>query len=135
MEAKFCPKCGASVPENANFCLSCGTNLSTLTSSPAANIAPTVRPIDLEVSAARAKSYTGIAVFVFFLYFFFFFPGLIVNYFYVQEAKKMEEKAGMKLPGVNILNIMLYISSFSLVISICITIAIVMYLFSGFFTN
>ncbi|MBK9928168.1 MAG: zinc ribbon domain-containing protein [Anaerolineales bacterium] len=130
MEVKFCPKCGASVPENSNFCLLCGINLSISTSSPAVSIAQTIKPIDLEVSTARMKSYTGIAVFVFFLYFFFFFPGLIVNYIYVQEAKKMEEKAGTRLPGVNILNIMLQIGSFAIVITLCLIVAIVVYVFS-----
>lgn len=110
MEAKFCPKCGASVPENANFCLSCGINLSTLVSLPAANITSTVKPIDLEVSVARMKSYTGTAILVFFLYFLFYFPGLIANFIYYQEAKKMEEKAGMSLPGVGLLSIMLWIN-------------------------
>jgi len=131
MEAKFCPKCGASVPENANFCLSCGTNLSTLTSPPAVNITSPVKPIDFEISTARMKSYTGVAVFVFFLYWFFFFPGYIVNYFYLQEAKKMEAKAGTSLPGVNLLNIMYQISSVALVLSVCITAAIVIYIFSN----
>lgn len=129
MEVKFCPNCGASVPENAKFCLSCGTQLSTQTSQPVQNV---VKPsiTDLEVSAARMKSYTGTAVLVFVLYLFFFFPGLIVNFIYVQEAKKMEEKAGMKLPGVNLLNIMLQVSSFALVISLCIAIYLVYRLFS-----
>lgn len=134
METRFCSNCGASVPENAKFCLSCGTQLSTQVSQPVANV---VKPSasDLEVSAARMKSYTGTAILVFFLYLFFFFPGYIVNFFYVQEAKKMEAKAGTKLPGVNLLNTMYMISSIAFILSICITVAIVVYLFSGFFGN
>jgi uncharacterized membrane protein YvbJ len=136
MGAKFCPQCGASIPENSKFCLSCGADLSAVTSQPTVNTVESQpknvvssNAIDFEIAAARNKSYTGTAVLIFFLYLLFFFPGLIVNYIYVQEAKKMEEKAGMKLPGVNLLNIMLQISSWTVVISFCIAIYLIYYLF------
>jgi hypothetical protein len=131
MEAKFCPKCGASVPENANFCLSCGTNLTMLSAPPAANITSPVKPADLEVSAARMKSYNGTAILVFFLYFLFYFPGLIVNFIYYQEAKKMEETAGMSLPGVGLLSIMLWINVAVVALSFLITVFIMMGLFGN----
>jgi uncharacterized membrane protein YvbJ len=144
IDVKFCSKCGASVPENANFCLSCGMNLSTINSQPVASFADTpseTQPrniatgniTDLEVSAARMKSYIGIAIFVFVLYWIFFFPGLIVNYIYLQEAKKMQEKAGTNLPGVDLLNTMFLICSIITVISIVITALVLLYIFSGVF--
>lgn len=134
-EVKFCPKCGVSVPENANFCLSCGTNLSTIKAPSPAIItesssittpkAVTTSDIsDLEISTARLKSYTGTAILVFFLYLFFYFPGLIVNYIYYKEAKKMEEKAGTSLPGVGLLSIMMWINT----VVFSITILILAYL-------
>lgn len=131
MEAKFCPNCGASVPENAKFCLACGTNLSTLISTPTANITSSVNPADLEISAARMKSYTGTAILVFFLYFLFYFPGLIVNFIYYQEAKKMEEKAGMSLPGVGLLSVMLWIN----VVVVGLSVVITAFLMMGLFGN
>jgi hypothetical protein len=142
MEVKFCPNCGASVPENSKFCLSCGANLSTIASQPTTSItesspitSPRIVPsgnvTDLEVSAARMKSYTGTALLVFFLYLFFYFPGLIVNFIYYQEAKKMEEKAGMSLPGVGLLSIMLFINIVVLGLSIVIT----AFLMLGIFGN
>lgn len=137
MKEKFCQKCGASVPENANFCSSCGTNLSTITaplitappttiiteySSTAMPKAVAINDItNLEISTARMKSYNGTAVLVFFLYLLLYFPGLIVNYIYYQEAKKMEEKAGTSLPGVGLLAAMLWINAAIIVLSILIT--------------
>lgn len=142
MEVKFCPQCGASIPENSKFCLSCGADLSAITSqkpvsaieSPSKTQLKNVvssNVTDFEIATARNKSYTGTAVLIFILYLFFFFPGLLVNYIYVQEAKKMEEKAGMELPGVKLLKIMYQIGSITVVLSICITAAIVFYIFSN----
>jgi uncharacterized membrane protein YvbJ len=142
MEVKFCPNCGASVPENSKFCLSCGTNLSTIASQPTTSItesSPITPPkivsnsniTDLEVSNARMKSYTGTAILVFFLYFLFYFPGLIVNYIYYQEAKKMEEKAGMSLPGVSLLSIMLFINVVVFGLSVVITAFLTMGIFGN----
>jgi len=139
MEAKFCLKCGASIPENSKFCLSCGANLSAITSqsdTSAIESPPKTQPInvvssdvtDLEIAAARNKSYTGIAIIVFFLYFLFYFPGLAANGFFYQEAKKMEEKAGTKLPGVNLLVEMMYINA----IAIILTVVISIFIFGGF---
>jgi hypothetical protein len=65
---------------------------------------------EIEQAAARMKSYTGSAVLVFFLYWLLYFPGLIVNYLYYQEAKKMERLAGQGLPGVGCLTAMLWIN-------------------------
>ena len=78
MEVKFCPQCGVSIPENSKFCLSCGADLSATTSqepvsaieSPSKTQPKNVvssNVTDLEIAAARNKSYTGIAIIVFFL--------------------------------------------------------------------
>jgi len=65
---------------------------------------------EIEQVAARMKSYTGPAVLVFFLYWLFYLPGLIVNFMYYQEAKKMERLAGQELPGTGCLGAMLWIN-------------------------
>lgn len=139
MEVKFCPQCGASIPENSKFCLSCGADLSAITSqkpvsaieSPSKTQPKNIvssNAIDFEIAAARNKSYTGIAIIVFFLYFLFYFPGLAANSFFYQEAKKMEKKAGTKLPGVNLLAGMMWINT----IVIIGTILVFLYIFGIF---
>lgn len=62
---------------------------------------------ETERTLARMKSYTGAAVLVFFLYWLFYLPGLIVNYLYLREAKRMEKVAGQSLPSVGCLSVML----------------------------
>ena len=59
---------------------------------------------------ARLKSYTGSAVLTFILYLFLFFPGLIANWLFYNDAKRMEDIAGESLPGVGCLTIQLYVA-------------------------
>jgi len=59
---------------------------------------------------ARMKSYVGPAALVFFLYFLFYFPGLIANYLYRKEAKRMESLAGQRLPGTGVINFMYWLN-------------------------
>jgi hypothetical protein len=73
---------------------------------------------DNERVAARMKSYTGSAVLVFFLYWLFWFPGLIVNYVYLNEAKRMEKVAGQSLPGTGCLIAMLWLNIIGFVIGV-----------------
>jgi CDP-diglyceride synthetase len=73
---------------------------------------------DLEVTTARMKSYTGNAVLTFILYWFFWLPGLIVNYMFYSEAKRMERTAGQSLPGVGCLSIMLFLNAIVLVLGL-----------------
>ena len=60
--------------------------------------------------AAQMKSYTGAAILVFILYWLFYLPGLIANYIYYQEAKRMERMAGHALPGSGCLAFMFWIN-------------------------
>ena len=71
-----------------------------------------------ERTLARMKSYTLNAVLTFVLYWLFWLPGLIVNYVYYREAKRMEQKAGQSLPGVGCLSVMLWINVILLVLGI-----------------
>ena len=73
---------------------------------------------EVERAAARMKSYTGSAVLVFFLYWLFFLPGLIVNYIYYREAKRMEQVAGNSLPGQGCLGFMLWFNVAVIVLAI-----------------
>jgi len=63
-----------------------------------------------ERSAARMKSYTGSAVLVFILYLVLWLPGLIANYMFYSEAKRMEKVAGQSLPGVGCLSVLLWLN-------------------------
>lgn len=63
-----------------------------------------------ERAAARMKSYTGSAVLVFILYWLFWLPGLIANYMFYNEAKRMERIAGQSLPGVGCLSLLLWLN-------------------------
>lgn len=70
---------------------------------------------EVERAAARMKSYTGSAILVFFLYGAFWFPGLIANYLFYNEAKKMQRIAGQNLPGVGCLSLLLWINVLAIV--------------------
>jgi hypothetical protein len=65
--------------------------------------------------AAQMKSYTGPAVLIFLLYWLFYLPGLIANYIYYQEARRMERIAGHGLPGVGCLAFMFWVNTVSVV--------------------
>ena len=75
-------------------------------------------PTDFEVTTARMKSYTGSAVLTFILYWLFWLPGLIVNYMFYSEAKRMEKIAGQSLPGVGRLSVMLWLNAIVLVLAL-----------------
>jgi len=79
---------------------------------------PTSVPSDAEQVFARMKSYTGSAVLVFFLYYLFWLPGLIVNFIFYNEAKRMERTAGQSLPGVGCLTAMLWFNVVVVVVGI-----------------
>jgi hypothetical protein len=66
--------------------------------------------MDSSRSAARLKSYTGSAILVLVLYFVFYVPGLIANFMYYNDAKRMEDIAGERLPGVGCLQAQLYLA-------------------------
>jgi hypothetical protein len=70
---------------------------------------------EVERAAARMKSYTGSAILVFFLYWVFWLPGLIANYLFYTEAKKMQKVAGQSLPGMGCLSLMLWINVLAIV--------------------
>lgn len=55
---------------------------------------------------ARLKSYTGACVIVILLYCFLFVPGLVANWLYLEDARRMEDIAGEPLPGVSTLHTM-----------------------------
>jgi hypothetical protein len=73
---------------------------------------------EMEIAAARMKSYTGAAVLVFILYMLFYIPGLIVNFIYYGEAQRMQRIAGHSLPGSGCLTFMLWINVATLSLSI-----------------
>lgn len=75
-------------------------------------------PSEYEVSNARMKSYTGSAFIAFFLYWLLWLPGLIANYMFYSEAKRMERTAGQSLPGVGCLSIMLWLNIISVVLGV-----------------
>ena len=113
-----CNKCETENPSAAKFCANCGTPLiapSPVTTNGYVPIAqrefPSVNsPSEPERLMARMKSYTGSAVLTFFLYLLFWFPGLIVNFVYLNEAKRMEKVAGQSLPGTGCLSVMLWLN-------------------------
>lgn len=74
---------------------------------------------DMERAAARTKSYTGTAVLAFFLYWILWPAGLIVNWVYLREAKRMERIAGESLPGQGCLAIMLWANIVLFTLSVC----------------
>ncbi|MBE7535446.1 MAG: hypothetical protein HS124_06920 [Anaerolineales bacterium] len=65
---------------------------------------------DAERVFARMKSYIGPSILVFFLYLLFYFPGLVTNYIYRKEAKRMEHIAEQKLPGTGCLGVMFWLN-------------------------
>ena len=73
---------------------------------------------ETEQAAARMKSYTGPAVIVFILYWLFWLPGLIVNFMYYNEAKRMERIAGQSLPGVGCLSALLWLNVVGIVLGV-----------------
>lgn len=75
--------------------------------------------LDLERIAARLKSYTGAAVIAFCLYWLFWPAGLVLNYIYMQEAKKMEGLAGHSLPGQGCLSLLFWLNLVLFVLSLC----------------
>jgi hypothetical protein len=83
-----------------------------------------MQPSEAERAAARLKSYTGPAVLVFFLYWLFYLPGLIVNWMYVQEARRTELIAGQRLPGTGCLAFMLWFNALLLVLGIALFVAV-----------
>jgi hypothetical protein len=78
---------------------------------------------DIDRAAARMKSYTGSAVIVFILYWLFWIPGLIVNWMYYNEAKRMEQIAGHSLPGVGCLTLMLWLNVVGVVLGVLFALA------------
>jgi len=127
----YCPSCGKETPENSSFCLHCGKPIIAPAAAPGGPVQDrttsisetkqTAVPGD-EITAARMKSYTGSAVLVFFLYWLFYLPGLIVNYMYLQEAKRMEKVAGKSLPGTGCLSVMLWVNVIAIVLGVLIAI-------------
>ncbi len=93
--------------------------------SPRQNEAP-LQVSEAERAAARMKSYTGSAVIVFVLYIFFFLPGLIVNYIYYKEAKRMQQIAGQSLPGQGCLGFMLWLNVIFLVLGLFVAVLAVL---------
>lgn len=67
---------------------------------------------DVEQAYARMQDYTGKAVLAFLLYSLLWFPGLVANWCFYQEARKMERRAGEHLPGVGCLFWLLVINLF-----------------------
>jgi hypothetical protein len=63
-------------------------------------------PYDLDRALARQHSYTFACVVVMVLYCFLWFPGLVANYLYLEDARRMEDRAGEPLPGVGGLRLM-----------------------------
>lgn len=58
---------------------------------------------DMSRAQAQTKSYTGALVLVIILYFIFVIPGIIANVLFYNDGRRMEEIAGMSLPGVDAL--------------------------------
>lgn len=77
-----------------------------------------VSQFDLERAAARTKSYTGSAVLVFFLYWIFWPAGFILNWVYMQEAKRMEGLAGQSLPGQGCLGLLFGLNVILLILTL-----------------
>ena len=74
--------------------------------------------LDMERAIARTKSYTGTAILALVLYWLFWPAGFIVNYIYMQEAKRMERVAGQSLPGQGCLIALFWFNLLSLALVI-----------------
>lgn len=61
---------------------------------------------DMTRAQAQTKSYTGALVAVIILYFLLFVPGLIANVLFYNDGKRMEQIAGVSLPGVKALGVL-----------------------------
>ena len=82
---------------------------------------------DAERLFAKMKSYIGPSILVFFLYLIFYFPGLIANYIYRKEAKRMEKIAGQKLPGTGCLGVMFWLNILNIPLVVITIILILLY--------
>jgi len=112
----WCNNCGTEVPYGSGYCSNCGAPLGRAAAPPQVVQAP---QYGYNQAQARSKSYTGSAVLTFFLYWLFWLPGLIVNILFLNEAKKNERLAGMSLPGVGCLKILLWVQVILAVLSCC----------------
>jgi len=64
-----------------------------------------------ERSAARLQSYTFKAVIALLLYFVAWLPGIIANFLFYSDGKRMQRIAGESLPGVGCLSAMLWFNA------------------------
>lgn len=92
-----------------------------MTSPNNANIADTERVF------AGMKSYIGPSILVFFLYLLFYVPGLITNYIFRKEAKRMEKLAGQKLPGTGCLGFMFWLNILNIPLLVLTLVALLFY--------
>lgn len=98
---KACPQCGHQTIHWAPTCAACGHRYPA-SPAPAVSEGPSSALRDM----ARLKSYTGACVIVMLLYVFLFIPGIVANYLFLEDAKRMEELAGEALPGAGGLRLM-----------------------------
>jgi len=61
-----------------------------------------------EQAIARSKSYVTPAIIIFFLYGLLWLPGLVANWMYLQDARRMQRIAGESLPGAGCLSVMFW---------------------------
>lgn len=118
-----CPNCGHQVNEGDQFCQSCGEPLKAIgegVHSPATE--GVLDASDAERTAARMKRYTWPAVLVLLLYLLFLPLGLIANWLYYRNAKRMSEIAGDELPGTGCLKALLV---FGIILSILLVLSMV----------
>jgi hypothetical protein len=119
----FCLKCGGEIRPEAKKCRHCGVWVQ----EEARRVLEAVRR---EPPIARpARSYVAPAVVTFFAYFLFWFPGAILNWYFLDDARRAEHSEGRRFPGVGALRLMMWLLVYLPFLTVCVL--VVFALFGG----
>jgi hypothetical protein len=153
-----CPSCGAKIPDTARFCTDCGAPQSNqraparapTRSEPVGGWHPPppalpphelVTPGQWEMSrrheeyrrmSAADRSFTTPAVITLVLYLVLWLPGFIANFFYLQEANKIQRLTGRAPEGKGCLVAMWWLFGLSLLFGLCLTLGILILISENF---
>ena len=100
---KFCPACGRGILVEAKKCRHCGAWV-----EEAARREAQARPAG---GAAVAVDYIPHFLFSFMAYFVFWLPGVVLNWHFLSEARRLERATGVRPHGTFALETMLWIGT------------------------
>jgi predicted Ser/Thr protein kinase len=103
---KFCPACGRGIWVEARKCRHCGVWVDEAARTVMAARERT-RSVELDDAAARERRFVAPAVATFLAYFLFWVPGVILNWEYLREAKRVRRLRGSPPAGHDALQAMM----------------------------